>query len=214
MDLDELGRKINGLPLDVRMDFLTSALASTRAEIYGLHKQRWEDSIKAASATELKKRLATLDLPCWSTEDVEVPPAVVKTDLVWEGVFIKVLLNEDRCMAIPFEGYEFAVCETHDEILHDKDARAHLDCFIMKACSDMYGRTTKADDAKEEDCDFSSYASTTCLCDNVEDLEESCSQLGVLSWASDELRVTYLRGDLRLTKYDRAADAQQLPTPA
>lgn len=210
MNLSELEIEIHRLPLDVRMDFLTRALASTRLEMYGLDKQKWQESIAATSALRLEQRLASLDLPCWSAVnrgDVDLPPGVVKTKLLWEGIFIKVLVNEDRCMAIPLEGYEFAVCDSHDEILHDKDARVYLDHFILKACSNMYGNTAKVEGGEEDECDFSSYASTTCLGENLEDLEALCSELGVMSWveASDELRVTYLRGDLHMIMYDYGA---------
>lgn len=129
----------------------------------------------------------------------------MKTELLWDDVFVKVLLNEVRGVAIPFDGYEFAVCESHDEILHDKDAQVHLDHFIMKACCGMYVQTPEGED---EECDFSSYASTTCVRENLEDLERSCRDLGVSSWvdASDALRVTYLRGELRMFRYDREGD--------
>lgn len=79
MELTKLQNEIDALPLDVRMDFLTKALASARTELYGLDKRQWQDSINNASVARLAQRLAALDLPCWSAverEDSELPRAL------------------------------------------------------------------------------------------------------------------------------------------
>ncbi len=198
-----LHSQVGALPLDVRLDFLTQALAAARAEMRAINQREWHDTTVAASTSRLKERLATRGLPCWSAvelHDADLPTGVTKTAVLWEGLYLKVYYNELSGLATNVD-FVNGVCDTNPEIFEDKDLQLHLNHCVMAGCVEMSREGYDPDES-----DVYSFVSTNCVNEDVADLDYLATQLGISRVEAASVRSMYVSGDFSMYKYAAVSD--------
>jgi hypothetical protein len=188
---------LNNLQLEERMDILHRLLEVARAELRDKRAHQWVADTIAVSRAALTARLATGQLPCLSAiQETNLCPTVRCTERLAANMHVKVYINDKEGTAVTAydeDGTE-PICDDMS-IFHDADSDVIVRHYVMTAYQAIV--------AGDSD-DFSSYASTMCLNDDINPIEELADLLNVTIEEAVHIRVTYLQGSFMLYQYEYA----------